>query len=258
MMKRSQSITVIKVCEERNDESEGVFTLKKTLLALSIGTAISLVGCAQMAEDNRDGIYKRSGNTINVTDRNDLYNVEGVPNGNDSRINNFGYVRHQKSPIPGDMNNYANMPTLNRERVADLISKLCTQLPNVNDVATLVTDEEVLIAYDTDTKNRFETADQVKKAALSVVPRYYHVYVADDPRMIKEIERYGRLDANSRNIDQIIDTTIKEMLKYPQGRKLSDGENANGEMINEMNDHLDRDFNDGTPKRTVPKPTIAK
>lgn len=249
MMKRSQSITVIKVCKERHAEGEGVFALKKTLLALSISATVSLVGCAQMAENNDDDILERSGNTINVTDRNDLYNDEGVPNGDDTPMNNFGYVRHQKSPIPGDMNQYANMPTLNRERVADLISKLCTQLPNVNDVATLVTDEEVLIAYDTDTKNRFETADQVKKTALSVVPRYYHVYVADDPRMMKEIERFGRLDSNSRNIDQIIDTTIKEMLKYPQGRKLNDGENANGEMINERNDRLDRDTHDGTPKQ---------
>ncbi|MCZ0756322.1 YhcN/YlaJ family sporulation lipoprotein [Anoxybacillus sp. J5B_2022] len=229
--------------------------MNKAWMALSIGAAISLSACAQMAENNRDTLYPRSGNTINVADRNDLYNVQGLPNGTDSRMNNFGYVRHQKSPVAGGMNNYGNLPTLNRERVADLISKLCVQLPHVNDVATLVTDEEVLIAYDTDTKNRFETADQVKKTALSVVPRYYHVYVADDPRMMKEIERFGRLDSNTQNIDQIIDTTIKEMLKYPQGRKLSDGENANGEMINEMNDHLDRDFNDGTPN---PKQTMSK
>jgi hypothetical protein len=258
MMKHSQSITVIKYFKVSHSESEGVLKLKKTLLVLSMGATMSLFGCAQMAENNNDELFERSGNTINVTDRNELYNDNGVRNGNDSRMTNFGYVRHQKSPVPGDMNNYANMPTLNRERVADLISKLCTQLPNVNDVATLVTDEEVLIAYDTDTKNRFETADQVKKTALSAVPRYYHVYVADNPRMIKEIERYGRLDANSRDIDQIIDTTIKEMLKYPQGRKLNDGENANGEMINEMNDRIDRDFNDGSPKRTTPQQTMTR
>lgn len=227
----------------------------KKALVISLGAAISLSACAQMAENTRDTLYPRNGNTINVTDRNDLYNVQGLPNGTDSRLNNFGYVRHQKSPVPGGTNNVGNLPTLNRERVADLISKLCIQLPNVNDVATLVTDEEVLIAYDTDTKNRFETADQVKKTALSVVPRYYHVYVADDPRMMKEIERFGRLDSNSRNIDQIIDTTIREMLKYPQGRKLSDGENENGEMIHEMNDRLDRDFRDGTPN---PKQTMSK
>ncbi len=227
---------------------KGVFAMRKTLLAVTLGTAVTLAGCAQMGQDNNTDVYKRSGNTMNVTDRNDLYNERGVPNGDDARMNNFGYVRHQQSPVRGDANLYNNMPTFNRERAADLISKLCTQLPNVKDVATLVTDEEVLIVYDTDTKNRQETADQVKKTALSVVPRYYHVYVADDPRLMKDIERFGRLDSNSRNIDQIIDATIQRMLKYPQGRKLSDGENENGEMINETNDRLDRDFHDGTPK----------
>lgn len=226
---------------------KGVFAMRKALLAFTLGTAATLAGCAQTAQDNNTDVYKRSGNTMNVTDRNDLYNENGVPNGDDTRMNNFGYVRHQKSPVSGDANLYNNMPTFNRERAADLISKLCTQLPNVNDVATLVTDEEVLVVYDTDAKNRHQTADQVKKTALSVVPRYYHVYVADDPRLMKDIERFGRLDSNSRNIDQIIDTTIQRMLKYPQGRKLSDGENENGEMINETNDRLDRDFHDERP-----------
>jgi hypothetical protein len=229
---------------------KGVLTMRNALLAVTLTTAVALTGCAQMARDDNTDVYKRSGNTINVTDRNDLYNENGVPNGDDTRMNNFGYVRHQKSPIRGDANLYNNMPTFNRERAADLISKLCTQLPNVKDVATLVTDEEVLVVYDTDTKNRQETADQVKRTALSVVPRYYHVYVADNPQLMKEIERFGRLDSNSRNIDQIINSTIREMLKYPQGRKLSDGENENGEMINETNDHLDHDFHDGTPKPT--------
>jgi hypothetical protein len=202
---------------------KGVLTMRNALLAVTLTTAVALTGCAQMARDDNTDVYKRSGNTINVTDRNDLYNENGVPNGDDTRMNNFGYVRHQKSPIRGDANLYNNMPTFNRERAADLISKLCTQLPNVKDVATLVTDEEVLVVYDTDTKN---------------------------PQLMKEIERFGRLDSNSRNIDQIINSTIREMLKYPQGRKLSNGENENGEMINETNDHLDHDFHDGTPKPT--------
>ena len=36
---------------------------------------------------------------------------------------------------------------LDREQVANIISKLSADIPNVNDVATLVTDQEVLIAY---------------------------------------------------------------------------------------------------------------
>lgn len=207
--------------------------MHNTWLWTGISTIVLLSGCAQMNEST--SLYEKSGTTINVRSRNDLYNEHGVRNGTDSRLTNFGYVRHQKSPIPGDTTQYATIPVLNRENVADLISKLCTQLPNVYDVGTLVTDDTVFVVYKTDSTNRFETADQVKKTAISVVPRYYHVYVSDNPRMFQDIERFGRLDANSRNVDQILQQTIKDMLKSPQGRKVSSGENENGVQREEMN-----------------------
>lgn len=214
-------------------KKKGGVTLRNTWLWTGISTIVLLSGCAQMNEST--SLYEKSGTTINVRSRNDLYNEHGVRNGTDSRLTNFGYVRHQKSPIPGDTTQYATIPVLNRENVADLISKLCTQLPNVYDVGTLVTDDTVFVVYKTDSTNRFETADQVKKTAISVVPRYYHVYVSDNPRMFQDIERFGRLDANSRNVDQILQQTIKDMLKSPQGRKVSSGENENGVQREEMN-----------------------
>ncbi len=53
--------------------------------------------------------------------------------------------------------------------------------------------------------------------------------------MFQDIERFGRLDANSQNVDQVLQQTIKEMLKSPQGRKVSSGENENGVQREEMN-----------------------
>lgn len=232
-MSFSQAITVMILPIKRIIKKKGGVTLRNTWLWTGISTIVLLSGCAQMNEST--SLYEKSGTTINVRSRNDLYNEHGVKNGMDSRLTNFGYVRHQKSPIPGDTTQYATIPVLNRENVADLISKLCTQLPNVYDVGTLVTDDTVFVVYKTDSTNRFETADQVKKTAISVVPRYYHVYVSDNPRMFQDIERFGRLDANSRNIDQILQQTIKEMLKSPQGRKVSSGENENGVQREEMN-----------------------
>ncbi|MBD8070449.1 YhcN/YlaJ family sporulation lipoprotein [Bacillus sp. PS06] len=210
--------------------------MKKSILTAGVCCLIALTGCN--TEDNAD-LYHESGHTVNRTDRSELLN-ENVTDDN----KHFGYVRHQKSPIPGDSTVY-NMPTIDREVVADMISKMSTELvPHVNEAATLVTDEEVLIVYDTDSDNRFETADQVKKTALSVVPRFYHVYVSDNPRLIKDIERFGVLDATSRNVDQIITTTIERMLESPQGRKISDGENANGEMSGGVNNQFERKMND--------------
>lgn len=232
-MSFSQAITIMILSIKRIIKKKGGVTLRNTWLWTGISTIVLLSGCAQMNEST--SLYEKSGTTINVRSRNDLYNEHGVKNGMDSRLTNFGYVRHQKSPIPGDTTQYATIPVLNRENVADLISKLCTQLPNVYDVGTLVTDDTVFVVYKTDSTNRFETADQVKKTAISVVPRYYHVYVSDNPRMFQDIERFGRLDANSQNVDQVLQQTINEMLKSPQGKKISSGENENGVQREEMN-----------------------
>ncbi|WP_044895898.1 YhcN/YlaJ family sporulation lipoprotein [Bacillus alveayuensis] len=214
--------------------------IKSVLSACLLGILL-LTGCQY--DDNDLGMYKENGNTINVTDRNELYNEDDMNNGNDD-TDHFGYVRHQKSPVAGYEKLSTETPAINREQIANVISTLAVQLPNVQDVATLVTDDEVLIWYQTNSDNRFETADQVKKTAISVVPRYYHVYVTDNPNLIRQIESYSQMDTNSLKIDRSIDNLIQEMLKSPQGRKLNTGENENGEGYGEMNENLDKDMKD--------------
>ncbi|WP_052737644.1 YhcN/YlaJ family sporulation lipoprotein [Bacillus sp. SA1-12] len=214
----------------------------KLKLAISVIGLSLLTACQYGAEEDAQFLHE-SGNTINVQDRTDLYNEDGHPNGKDTNSANFGYVRHQKSGIPQDVA-YTPTPGVNREQTANTISSLIVQLPNIQDVATLVTDEEVLVAYRTNSENRNDAADQVKKTALSVVPRYYHVYVSDDANMIQQIEAYSPLDSNSRDIDQILNKTIKQMLKSPQGKPLNTGENPNGEGYGETNEELDDDTKD--------------
>ncbi|WP_243290420.1 YhcN/YlaJ family sporulation lipoprotein [Bacillus sp. FJAT-47783] len=216
--------------------------MKKQLIPVFIAAALTLTGC-QLGAENQD-LYEENGNTINVTDRSELYNEDGIKNGTDDMDNHFGYVRHQKSPIKGYEKLSTQTPEIDREQIANIISSLSVQLPNVNDVATLVTDDEVLVGYVTDSKNRLETADQVKKTAISVVPRYFHIYVTDNPNLIKQIESYSQMDTNALRADRSLDTIIKEMLKSPQGRPLNSGENANGEGYKEMNEKIDKDMKD--------------
>jgi len=209
--------------------------MKKIAFTASLIGMIIITGCQNTASENE--LFEDGGNTVNVKNEN------GIENRKDNHSSDFGYVRHVKSNLAED-EDYNKVPGIDHEKVANAISSLIVQLPNIQDVATLVTDEEVLIAYQTDSKNRNDTADQVKKTAISVVPRYYHVYLSDNPEMIKQIEGYSGLDPNNRDIDQIINKTIKEMLKSPQGRKLNKGENANGEGYGETNENLDQDMKD--------------
>jgi Sporulation lipoprotein YhcN/YlaJ (Spore_YhcN_YlaJ) len=225
-------------------KKEGVFMLNKSILTLSvIGLTIISSGC-----NNNDAatgeLFHDNGNTINVSDREELYNNENDTNGQD-RSRRFGYVRHQKSPIMGENISTENMYTLDREKVADSISKMSVSLPKVDDCATLVTGEEVLISYKTgekDEKARFEVADQVKKTALSVVPRWYHVYVTDDPALMRDVENLASMGANVDNAGTAIGDTIDLMLESsPQGRNVDAGENPNGEMIGDKYELQDDD-----------------
>lgn len=206
--------------------------LKKFIIIAGLCSITALTGCTKDM-GNRD-VYEESGNTINVNNkRHDLYN-EGASRGVRNVSDNYGFVRHQKSPLMNDNTANDGYTALNREQLANIISKYSVNNPNVNDVATLVTDQEVLIAYDTDTKDRNRTADQVKKTALSVVPRYYHVYVSDNKTLMRDVENLANLDSNSRNSRHAVTELIAQMKKSPQGMRLNASENENGETQDDM------------------------
>jgi hypothetical protein len=210
--------------------------MNKMFITLGICGMFTLTGCGANDTAHND-IYDESGHTINVNDeRADIYNVN-----NKNKAADFGYVRHQKDPTASNRSS-KHYVAVDREKLADNISKMSSDLPNVHDVATLVTDEEVLVAYATDSDDRNETADQVKRTALSFVPRYYHVYVSDDVNLIKNVESYATLSSNSRNVDSLVDQLIRKMLTSPQGRDVSEQENENGVMNNELAPKADRGF----------------
>lgn len=224
--------------------------MKKALMAVGICGTVVMTGCGagndnaspSGGNDGGAGIYQRSGTTLNVNDnRPELYN-EKERKGLRNRSEDFGYVRHQKTGVMGaNETQTAPYQAIDREQIADMISRFSLMAQNVDDVSTLVTDEEVLIVYATDSQNRNETADQVKRMAMSVVPRWFHVYVSDDTTLRKEVENFATLDTDSRNVDNLVDGVIKQMLKSPQGRPMSTGENANGEATGELNEATDKD-----------------
>jgi ribosomal protein S17E len=203
-----------------------VFKLKKLIIIMGLCTMTALTGCSKDMS-NRD-VYEESGNTINVNNkRHELYN-EGASRGVRNVSNNYGFVRHQKSPLMNDNKTNDHYAALDREQVANIISKYSTDIPNVNDVATLVTDQEVLIAYNTDSKDRNLTADQVKKTAMSVVPRFYHVYVTDNKVLMRDVENLANLDSTSRNSRNLVTGLVAQMKKSPQGQRMNASEDENG------------------------------
>ena len=205
------------------------------MIILGLCTITALTGCTK--DTGNQDVYEESGNTINVNNkRHELYN-EGASRGVRNDSNNYGFVRHQKSPLMNDNTANDHYTALDREQVANIISKLSADIPNVNDVATLVTDQEVLIAYNTDSKDRNLTADQVKKTALSVVPRYFHVYVTDNKVLMRDVENLANVDSTSRNARNLVNGLITQMKKSPQGQRVNASEDENGHTAD---DNMDR------------------
>jgi hypothetical protein len=209
------------------------------LKLFSLSIVLLFAGCnGNFLEANESAYHDTGDGLVSVNDKNEDYNEVNITSMEDRDNARFGYVRLQRSPIANEGNAKKVIPfTIDREKAAYAISKMSTMLPNVTDAATLVTDEEILVAYETEGEvDRFLVADQVKLSALSYVPGWYHVYVSDEPGMIKEIEKYSQLDANTKNVDDYIQYTINMMLKAPQGRDMDNNRDANNRSMYEMDE----------------------
>ena len=200
------------------------------IATIIISVSLLAAGTNEKNIAKNDDLYHKSGNTINAREHADLYNPENTGN-ND----NFGFVRQVKSPVPGETIDIRAINSNDRENTANKISKMTVTLPNVVDSSVVVTDQEVLIAYlisDEDEQVRFETADRVKQTVLSAVPRWYDVYLTDDPALRQDVKNIASMNAYSRNKIRTVRKTVKLMLeRSPQGRQWNDIKNKDGVNI---------------------------
>ena len=214
--------------------------MKKTIMMVGLSSLIALTGCSGNQEQGQ-GSRADGDRPSNVNNPAQYYDEDNRNYSNNEK-DDFGFTRSDNATINGRKVSTDNTEaTVDREQLSDLITRLSLSIPNVQDVSTLVTDEEVLVVYETDTKSRMDTADQVKRTAMSIVPRYYHVYVSDDKTMAQDIENFAQLEPDSEGIDYTINKTIKRMLKSPQGYRMSDVENENGEMPHDKNERASHD-----------------
>lgn len=188
-------------------------------------SAVMMMGCAnnQAGDETNQaaGIYNEDVNHLHVNNHEpDFYNPEIAKN-----EKGFGYVRHKRADVAGA----AEQPhyTINREQLANTISRLSTQVNGVDDVSTLVTDEEVLIVYENNSENRADTAMQVKRMAESVVPGWFHIFVSDNTNLRQNIKNFATLNTHSRDIDELIDGVIRQMRTSPQGNETMNTKSEN-------------------------------
>ncbi|WP_164668227.1 YhcN/YlaJ family sporulation lipoprotein [Virgibacillus doumboii] len=175
-----------------------------SLLIITFIAIIALVGCG----------------TNNATDKRENIAEEldpGNRNQNPDQNNKLGYVRYTKDQIQTDAEN-KNSVTIDRTKLANMITRIILQNDEIIEVATLVTDEEVLIAFSKNADIDSNTAaDIAKKSAVSVMPERFEVYVSENETLMQDIQRLHNSSIQGKNYDNTINRIKNEMKKSPQG-----------------------------------------
>lgn len=201
--------------------------MKKVLILIAAFT-LGLSACSS-ANNGLNPKNTKGSNTQNLSTGSRPGDRQNAQTHNDAANGRFGYVHHQRQPGENKEARDGGVAHQDLEQLADRIGRLSVRLPNVTDTSTLVTARNVLIGYKTDSDNRKLAANQVKNTAMSIVPRYFHVYVTDNAHIIPDIQRFQNL-APTKNIDKMMDDTIKEMKRTsPQGGNVDQKQNPNGE-----------------------------
>lgn len=175
--------------------------MKKAIIVSGLILSMFVSGC--QTADQGEQLNNPRPMGISVGDQEEgFYNENNNPK-------RYGYVRKMKDTAAIQQNH--DVPQLNRDDIADAVTSIVVALPDVNEAATLVTDDKVLIGYQTEAGDKSRAANQVTQAAIGAVPRYYDVYVSDQDGIIENIARFSNLQSTTKNAEDILDETLDQM-----------------------------------------------
>jgi len=199
----------------------------KTWLATTALTATIVVsGCAGNGNGNEgalEGNNQNNGYNNLGFDQSQMLNTR-KDNRNTVGSDQFGYVRYTKDQVGNDEDEL-RYGVIDREQTSELITRFILQGEGIKDAATLVTDTEVLVAYTPEgNMDSHNAANIAKKSAMSVVPRYYEVYVSDQQNMYRELATLSNMRTEDEEYRDSIESVIEQMRKSPQGDKMYNDE----------------------------------
>ncbi|MFB4474330.1 YhcN/YlaJ family sporulation lipoprotein [Virgibacillus sp. SK37] len=184
--------------------------MKKVFASITILYMLFVISACNTNDDTENSIQDMQ-NRNQIQDQLNPNHKIQTPSNQD--INHqLGYVRYSKDEI--DTQNLDNHEArIDRREMADMITRLILNNNGFNEVATLVTDQEVLIAYDRDNNSDSKLTKEVaQKTAESVMPRFYKVYVSDNKSLMYDIQSLHNSNTN-RNYDKLIQKLINDMEK---------------------------------------------
>ncbi|WP_226376934.1 YhcN/YlaJ family sporulation lipoprotein [Oceanobacillus halotolerans] len=184
------------------------------LLTISL---LSLTACGGTNNANEDpaDVGDNLGSNQDYTNQNTTSNEE--------LHDKIGYVQYTREELENDQEQNREI-TMDRNAMANIITRNVLRSDGFDEVATLVTDEEVLIAYRKDDEADAENvADIAKKTAMSMMPRYFEIYVSDNETLMKDIHSLHNSSLEDPDdYENTINSIIDEMKESPQGKENRD------------------------------------
>lgn len=147
-------------------------------------------------------------NTDYVSYDQDMFSDSGIDSS--ANDNKYGYERQQRSAY------YANqedkpVPAIKRDDLATIVTTLCVQIPGVKDASTLVTDEEILLAYHPEGTRPDLIRRNIRENISHIAPDYYQIYITDDPSFIDVLENMSSYSSANGSDAENKEKIIKKM-----------------------------------------------
>lgn len=207
------------------------------------GLAMILLIAAACSPAPRPGtFYDGQNNVINQQQRSNWYISNQKSDSYGNRLgprpaldqagrgqNKIGFIHYTKASDAQTNNRSMKGPEMyiDRRALANYIGSLATAYPQITDAMVLVTDDYVFIGVNDTAGDGLDekTANEMRRAALSVTPRYYKVKVTSDDDLRQRMRAIGN------------------KLSWNNG-DLVDVEHEMNQMI--------REIGDGSPPRSTP------
>ncbi|OYD07239.1 YhcN/YlaJ family sporulation lipoprotein [Paludifilum halophilum] len=173
--------------------------MKRVALCLAAFLLIATVSCNSMGRLDRpqdsydESLYRKEQGAV----REFLGNPRGHRRLQGKEYQPIGYSRQrQKGNQYYNATDGGGVPGpdvyIDREALARQIAHLTTQLPQVDDAAVVVTDDQVFVGVKGDKKEVSDkTVYEARRTALSLTPRYYQIHVTKDPKLRQKLTRIG-------------------------------------------------------------------
>lgn len=123
----------------------------------------------------------------------------------------LGYVRYTADEADRDSQSLNEM-TIDRAQMAEVITKVILQSGSFEEAASLVTDDDIVIAYKRKPETDQETASDIAtRTAKSLLPSFYNIYVTDNPLHMNDIHSLHLSETNTNREIQTIEKIIRDI-----------------------------------------------